>query len=316
MVRRILAVITGVALFGAVAAYLGVFIVDHTALNADFYQEVTNKTEIEEFVHYLASQQLPEAVEQELAEQPMTAGMLSPEARILLANAASDALLQAADPAWIGTQITGVSAALIPWVRGDSSFSDYTIEITPIIQESRVHLIENLQGFSDSELASLYMRRSGIAMTVNMLFSAINFPETVSLSQIISEFGSQEEIEESVYDIRRSLAFGKYIPVLIIVLAAVLILLSGFFRGLLYSGAAGFLAGIPFLAGVFGLRLMWTAERAAQQSGMPVSLIHDFAVLFTDTILTRVLAVFAFSLVVLTVGAVFSMKKTDQRSRR
>lgn len=316
MVRRILVVITAVALFGAVAAYLGLFIVERTALDADFYRDVTDSTDIEEFVHYLVSQELPGAVEQELANQPMTAGMFGPDARTLLASAASDALLRAADPSWIGTQITGVSAALIPWVRGDASFSDYTVEITPIIQESKAHLIENLQGLSDSELASLYMRRSGIAMTVNMLFSAVEFPETVSLSQIISESGTQEEIEEAVYDIRRSLAFGKYIPVLIIVLAAVLMLLSGFFRGLLYSGVAGFLAGIPFLVGVFGLRLMWAAERAAQQSGMPVSLMRDFAVISTDTILTRVLAVFAFSLVVLTVGAVFSMRKTDQRSRR
>lgn len=316
MVRKLLAVITAVVLFGAVAAYLGLFIVEHTALDADFYREVTDSTEIEEFIHYLVSQELPEAVEEELANQPMTAGMFGPDARTLLATAASDALLRAADPAWIGTQMRAVSASVIPWVRGDSSFSDYTVEITPIIQESKAHLIENLQGLSDSELASLYMRRSGIEMTVNMLFSAVEFPETVSLSQIISESGTQEEIEEAVYDIRRSLAFGKYIPVLIIVLAAVLMLLSGFFRGLLYSGVAGFLAGIPFLVGVFGLRLMWAAERAAQQSGMPVSLIRDVAVISTDVILTRILMVFAVSLVVLTIGAVFSMRKTDQRSRR
>jgi hypothetical protein len=315
MLRRFLLVLTVIALFAGIAAYMGISLARATILDTDFFIEAADSTDLVDYIHNQAAMDLPGMIEEELGSHPMTAGMFTPDARSILSAAAADAALRAADRQWISEQIRRLSSVFIPWVVGDSEYVDYQIAVRPLVERSRDYLIENLQNLSDQELSQLYLRRSGIEMTVSMLLGAVEFPEAVSLSQIIRESGYQDEVEQSVEEIRRAIVFHTYLPVIVLVLVILTMLLSGIFPGMIWSGAVGLLISVLFLIATFLSRSMAAIQTAALETSLPISLVDQLVVLATDGLLDGLLLIFAGSLIVMTIGIIGTMRRFQRSSR-
>ncbi|MDW7739062.1 MAG: hypothetical protein SCJ97_03245 [Bacillota bacterium] len=306
-----LLILLWLVVFIGVWAYLGLFSADNTLLNADYYDELFQETELVPRVYEEMSARFPELIQNSLETVLEEVELNTPEFNEIILPLVIESYWETIDPVWAEEQILLVIKDYVSVIRGEKETITAAIDTAEMEIRFRELLYRKIRVLPQSTVRRIELHPAVIeALAARIvremgLFGEIQLADRISESDLSTNWGS------TLTQYRFYRAYPYLPPIFLILMMIFMILLAKIAAGLRWFGSAVLLSSLSFLFCIWMLKgiLPVLGQDTLNLEELPISqdLVQSVIALTADKITYFALISVGIGLALLVFGILFSL---------
>lgn len=312
--KRIILVVVSLVIIIYGLVFMSFSGIKNTLLTEDYYQTVVNENNIPEVAHDALGDMIPTIVSDGITEgrtitDPTEKAIVDGQIELF-----SNAIIDALDKEWIGSQVTLVTDDLVNGLTGDEGTLSAVINLQPKIDLIEANIADGLQQYSDAELMAMFgAPKAYIPVIAEQIVGKLGLPESLVIKDLVNDMAPGTISMVRGYLSTANTFINPVVLIIVLLIFLVLcILLVSRKIGIIWFGATMLLSGILFKAGSSAILSFFSIENIIDSATETLPIPNDLVINimnYTTSEIGKSSLLFIIIGVIFTVGGILLLRK-------